>query len=183
MSPMLCLALNSEDIRHHSQIPSSREDPEGISTLSYKSLTCCFDAVRYKPHGCFFTLSREQVHPTLQEYVEGQQLKNSALYFRSKQSLTSFSPGGASWRYLCLFCPFKTPETLPSLSVVGSQRRAADMNIICRRYFSSNCLHSYTRAAKCAKELMCISGQECHRASERFQVSKGSFCVCARRVF
>lgn len=34
------------------------------------------------------------------------------------------------------------------------------MNMVCRRYFSANCLHSYTRAAKCAEELMCISGQE-----------------------
>lgn len=82
--------------------------------------------LRYKPHGCFSTLGREQVLPHLQEYVEGQQLKNSPLYFRGRQSLTSFSPGGASWRCLCPFCPFKTPETLSSLSVVDNQRRAAE---------------------------------------------------------
>lgn len=50
------------------------------------------------------------------------------------------------------------------------------MNMVCRRYCSANCLHSYTRAAKCTKELTCLSGQESVTGHLRdFRSVKGVF--------
>lgn len=112
------------------------------------------------------------------EYAEGQQLKNFTLYFRDSLFLTC----GAYWRYL--FCPFKIPETLLSLSVVGSQRRAAEHEHGLQKILFCKLPSQLHKGSKVRQRAdVYIRARECRRASERSQVSKGGFCVCACCVF
>lgn len=175
---------NSEDIRHPSQSQGGREDREDISSHSYKSCRCCLDTCETGTSRLLLCFSEEMGSSP---YIAGvwQGGSSSKILFSISVAEKAWGlPGGASWRCHSLFCPFQNLETLPSLSVVVKHRTAAEHEHFAGGHCSATCCHSCTKATKCTRDqkYVYIGAKERHSASESFQISKGTFCVCALNV-